>query len=116
MVTQETEGVSTLPAEEPKENQAADDASASGPSGEGPQDAAAAQDAAQAEEAQTIAQEKRAAAALRETEPQKRSDMEKRRSALSRTACDKLIRDIQQKLRPAEEEQIDADAQSMLSA
>ncbi len=54
-MTQETEGVSTLPAEVPKEKQAADDAVASGPSGEGLGDAAAAQGAAKAEEAQTIA-------------------------------------------------------------
>ncbi len=43
MVTQETEGVSTLPAEEPRENEATDDVAASGPSGEGPRDAVAAQ-------------------------------------------------------------------------
>ena len=67
-----------------------------------PRDAAAAQDAAQAE-----VQEERTAA---RGGAQKPADMEKRRSAQSRTACDELIRVIRQKWRGAKEEQIDAAA------
>jgi hypothetical protein len=69
-----------------------------------------AQGAANAEEAQTIAHEVRAAAALLEAEPLKRADMEKRRSAQIRTACDELICAIRRKWRAAKEEQIDAAA------
>jgi hypothetical protein len=85
MATQETEGICALPAEEPRENQTADDVAASGPFGEGQcQDAAAAEAAAQVDEAQRIAQEERAAMLLPESEVQKGANMERQKPAEGR--------------------------------